>query len=181
MIDSRFSSIAEGNGVPLRKEFDLPTEKQVVSDLFPHKIETLESIDTVEALWRQVIPFLKEDVDALAKIKEKVPLLFRPLIPHFHDIEADDLVTYVNTIRTLELAAARYYPVARLTCPLTYIKAAESERDAGQIPDYCGSDITFLETGGSHFTMLQQPNVFELSKKMKLCLEQCERAGTDAL
>jgi thioesterase domain-containing protein/acyl carrier protein len=166
MIDSQFPFM-QSNDRSKEDGFTLAKERVFVSRLLGKKPKILETADTLEKLWDRATLFIKESRLDLSGIKKRIPDEIRDLIPHLNEIELDDLVIYVNAIRTWTKAVAKYQVKGKLKTQLAYIKASETDFDFGLIGDYFENSATVIEISGNHFSILKQPHVYEMAKQVE--------------
>jgi amino acid adenylation domain-containing protein len=162
IIDSQFPFAELNDKAPEIKEFSWADEKSLLSNLFENKIEHLEHTKTIAELWTKTVPLLKESTVSFESIKNYVPVDFRTIIPHFDQLSVEQLVAYVNTIRTLENALMRYQPLNQIAASILYIKAAESACNRELIESYFTQEIQFVEIPGNHFSIMEEPVVSQL-------------------
>lgn len=172
MIDCQFPDENNRNLFQPVPAFTLEDDKQMITGFFNYTSSFLENANTLEALWELTVVVLNEYQVDREKIESLIPLHIRQLIPHFTRLDSEEIVRYMNTIRTLERAINNYKPFGRLSARLIYIKAAESEWDINSYRDYCIDEMNIAILNGTHFTLMQPPYVQALAGFIQAALSK---------
>ncbi|HYE55002.1 MAG TPA: amino acid adenylation domain-containing protein [Chitinophagaceae bacterium] len=172
MIDSRFPFPEWKEGRAPQLEFTLAFEKELIFDLLESKPAVLNNATTLKSLWDQAFPFLETSSRGLDNIKSMIPEGVKEILPHFSELGMEDLVTYVNTIRTLEKAMAEYIPEGKLQARLVYLKASDTKLDTELLSQYFKREVTVIDAVGDHFSMLMHPHVTDTAQKFNYVLNQ---------
>ncbi len=143
-------------------------------EMFGTKQAELEAVDSIPELWKKAVKLLRNTDHDVEKIKTMVPEKMRPIIPHFNTIQLENLITYVNTIRSLLVLHAQGV-TSEVKAPLIYIRASQTVRNAQPIPDNVAKRIIFTEMEGDHFSILRKPQVQELARIVERGLKRLQK------
>jgi amino acid adenylation domain-containing protein len=160
MIDS---SVQTGPLNGHSKPFEAKRELDLISDIWPDAQKALDDTRSLDAIWTSVVRLLEEDEHLLAAGRTLVPAGFQQIIPHFGQLSAEELVRYINAIRSLDKSVARHQPAAHLESPVFYYQAAESVRDSNQLARSYGSHLRISRVNGDHFSIMTGEQVKQMS------------------
>jgi amino acid adenylation domain-containing protein len=166
MIDSQFPVTESRSGFSLDMEFTLEADRSLLFDLLEAKPAPLQNAATMKELWERSLDFFEKGGRGLVKIKNMIPEGIRSILPHLDEIGMEDLVMYVNTIRTLERTMIRYQPAAKLQAQLLYIRALQTELYTDAISSYFKKEVMILEVQTGHFNILQPPFAGQIADKV---------------
>ena len=165
-IDTQFTEPAGNRLSPLKDMFTYAQESAYLSTLLGNAAQQLTG-HTIAELWQSATQLLKVNQTGIHEIVQMIPKHILALVPPFQKITIEELIGYVNTVRTLEMAMHNYRQHKKLNAPLTFIKAGENKVDTTPLSHYFNQEMIIKEVPGDHFTILQQPHVQTLWKAIE--------------
>ncbi len=160
-------------------EFNLESEKELILGFFPespgnHTLkEKLNHVGDSSGTWAAVVSWLEENQVSVEFIKKLIPGDLAQTIPGYGLLGIKELIDYLNTWRTLTNARARYIPSKKVTTTLHYFKASGSAGGGLECwKDYCAGSIRSYEIMGDHFSILKEPGVDEVAKKVDIIFHE---------
>jgi tyrocidine synthetase III len=166
MIDSQFPVTYSRSGYTRDTLFTLEEDRQLLYEVLGAAPAELREAKTLKELWENSFAFLEKGGEGLAKIKNMIPSNIRSILPHADEIGIEDLVSYVNSIRTIERTVVRYHPDARLQVKLLYIRALDTKLDLSTLSNYFNSEPEIVPVEGSHFTILLPPRAEKVAREV---------------
>ncbi len=116
--------------------------------------------------WRKMVRQMKKLNPDSPEFKESIPQSLARSIPDFAQLGKDDLIKYVNIIRDLSIARAKYVPKRRIQSQLHYFEANQQNfinRDDWN--RYCQLPMMVHQVSGDHFSIFVKPAVIGFGKK----------------
>jgi len=86
------------------------------------------------------------------------------LIPHFDELEINQLSAYLNTIRSLDRAISNYQSDYEIDASLIYLKAEASDFSIDILDDLSRKKTQKYILEGDHFSIFKKPRLTVLSK-----------------
>ena len=171
MIDTVFAkNLSREEELPVN-DFPIEDEKLLLKEISDIEVETFNKVTVLGELWQTSIQLIGNG-ECLEKVKSKIPARYRDMTPNFDTINIEDLLSFVNTIRSLEKAANRYHPDTVLGTQLTYIKASETTYDSHLLHKYFRNKIAFKEIKANHFSIVQDPHVLQVAELLAKKLDE---------
>lgn len=156
-----FDTVLPNSSEQETNKFQLNEEVQMLRELLPEHIENLERHDSIEELWSYLADQMTEN-----QIQKLIPIALSALIPYFETLDIRQLISYVNTIRTLDLAISNYKMKGVIKAPLIFIKASETEHNNNLISKFFEKEINYSQIEGDHFSILKEPLVRETKEAL---------------
>jgi len=151
------------------KPFSLDTEIHLVRSFFGKEAAVqAEKYKDINELWESIADKKIEK----ARIIKQLPGDVRDAIPDVEKLETIDLLMYVNRIRTMHQARALYKPQRSLNAQIIFFNAVydniitDKELNISTWNSYCNAEIIKIDLPSNHYTMFDEPVVFELASKM---------------
>ncbi len=155
MIDTKFSNEMSYE----QTLFTLESEKTIIKELFNESLPIIEASNSVTMLWTNVIKILNSNDKLLDKFTADIPVYIQSLIPPIQNLTSEELVSHINTIRSLMELQIREGLAGAIQAKTTYVKAFESKRNVEKIKSYFGESLHYSCIKGDHFSIMQQPYV----------------------
>jgi thioesterase domain-containing protein len=159
------------------RPFTLESETELLSTLLTDdKIKNkLNEIDKIEKVWPFVCDYLtgaKFDMEMIRKI---FPRDWARGLPHFKELDLNELIYNMNMIRTFINTGSYYVPANKISTQMHYIVPARSNLENRDFWNrYSHPSIQFHKTGGDHFSIFQKPGVGKFAGKLGKLLSLLE-------
>lgn len=164
MIDTVFHGRLQTMDAMANSDFTMASEKLILQKYLPIEGRAIEHFSgSMEELWSSSVAHIESIDDN--KFKNEIPRAYIPLIPHFDEIDIQNLIKYVNTIRSLEYADLSYEPnvTDKLKAKLIYIGASDTDYGTDFMAEYFEGEVSKSELNTNHFAIMTQPAVDELA------------------
>ncbi len=135
---------------------------------------------SIEGIWRSVINLIKSDDYYIEAIKKFIPGDMSRIIPRFETAVIEDIIRYVNGIRSLHMARALYFPDRKLKSNIYFFNASEDtiikskDDNYKKWDEYCVNKLLQFNIQADHYTLFKSPGVEELGRIMNCILEKDE-------
>jgi hypothetical protein len=128
----------------------------------------LQGVESMEEVWQRSLKsmvFLDER-EVGNFVLGTLPPDVLPIIPHHDSQSIEQLIYYINMIKTLSYARARYLPEGRVVhAPVTFIGASSSRiANREEWAHYFSSEPAMVDVDASHFTLLVEPAVHQVAE-----------------
>lgn len=128
----------------------------------------LQGVESMEEVWQRSLKsmvFLDER-EVGNFVLGTLPPDVLPIIPHHDSQSIEQLIYYINMIKTLSYARARYLPEGRVVhAPVTFIGASSSRiANREEWAHYFSSAPAMVDVDASHFTLLVEPAVHQVAE-----------------
>lgn len=160
--------------------FSPETELQFLSQFLPMPKIAADSAANAVTIWQTAVQEIAAGQVLPQNIRNSVPGDVAAAIPNFDNADAFALVKYINVIRTLHSARARYFPAGLVKANTSFIEVTAhdviTDKDANLAgwQKYCAKPINRLPVEGDHFSIFTEPHVFGLAEVMKSILGSVE-------
>lgn len=163
----------------IEEEVTVSSEKSLINryiefnDIVKEKIE---NIDNMEQLWNFIIEYVeKRDLRGriVREFKKNIPQNIHRAIPNFEMCNMRELIYHLNTIRTLRYAKTFYMPISKVNTQINLFRAAEEQfLDESKWKLFSHKQIKSYEIKGTHYSIFNEPNISEFTKKFKNSFEE---------
>jgi len=145
------------------KTFTADSERSILQAIDPQLVEGMEKQEDLENIWRAAVLRIQKNDEIKAKLKNLVPSDMRSLIPYFESTTIEQLINYLNTIRTLANLSMANGEITLLTAECHYLSAEESDIDIQRLDKHFENRLKISKVPGNHFTIMQRPLVKKLA------------------
>jgi thioesterase domain-containing protein/acyl carrier protein len=167
IIDSKPPNI---NGNVKAKEFTIESELSWIRKYFDDE-EVIARFNTERDLndfWLDVIRYLKDLEEASEIIKGEIVKNIGFDIKEYEKASIEDLVKYMNFIRSLSTACNNYIPKNIINLQINYFAASESKNiRKGKWNNFSAYNMKVKKVVGTHFSIFIEPNVKSLYKQFE--------------
>ncbi|MCX7774432.1 MAG: thioesterase domain-containing protein, partial [Clostridia bacterium] len=149
--------------------FTLQSEKLFIKKYFNIKPDSIPGLDTVSALWAYLVDEAGRDEALKALIKAKIPQDISKAIPRYESASIQEIIRYLNGIRSLHLARAEYRPEGKVSCDTYFFNASVDADLKNKSHSYqkwnrlCTKVLTQIDITCDHYSLFQSPFVEELA------------------
>ncbi|MCK5056621.1 MAG: acyltransferase domain-containing protein [Candidatus Aminicenantes bacterium] len=155
-------------------EHTLETEKSFSKNFFVStgNEAELEKLDDMGNLWNFAVDFLKTD-QALVEGLRQLLIENEKAIPDYHSLTAEELVQFLNAIRTFNYAGSRYIPAGKINTPIHYFPVEDNPEREEYWNDYCRTPVIYHEIRGDHHSIFRdKEQITEFACKFNDVLKQ---------
>jgi hypothetical protein len=153
---------------PEVSEFNFESELNWILNYLPDDPlkKELKRVPEFNRLWPFVVDYLEKNVSDVQLIKQLIPEYVAQVIPNYEQLGIRDLIDYLNMDRTLSKAFNRYSPQTKISTPVHFFCARQTNkiyRDFWNTwNDYCTS-LYYYEIRGDHFSIMKKPDVIQFA------------------
>ncbi len=135
--------------------------------------ESSKEIYTMDELWLEAANYIEKHGIAVERIIKLVPQYAKQIQAGTENVENNEIIKYVNMIRTINRAVFGYKPIAKIKAHVHLIKAKDSSwLEPVKWEAYAEGYFELSEIEGDHFTIFSEPNVYELIKTFEKSMEE---------
>jgi thioesterase domain-containing protein/acyl carrier protein len=170
--------LSGGNGGS--REFTLQSELKWLKEYLPDETikEQLSGAADTEDVWVQILGYFEANRWKSDMIKKRIPDYVMQTIPNSRRLDTRQLISHLNTERTLHSAWARYVPEGKIDTQVHFFKADQQQ---GESPDdwikFCGKELKYYDVKGDHFSIFKKPRVTEFAKIFNKALHEVSENG----
>ncbi|MCP5045527.1 MAG: hypothetical protein GY940_00025, partial [bacterium] len=118
----------------------------------------------IERIWPSLIDHLITSGFSIEKARERFPSHWADGIPNFRQLSLDQLIYYMNVIRTFFNASLFYVPPRKLTTDVHYFVPTQSQIENKDLwANHCNHPLTFHQINGNHTSIFKVPQVADFS------------------
>nr|WP_275539675.1 alpha/beta fold hydrolase [Mediterraneibacter gnavus] len=146
--------------------FDTLSETALVERFAGQYREKVENKDIAE-IWETVLLDVQQGLIERDKLKVLIPGTILRVIPNKDSGNDRSFIKYVNRIRSYVNARDYYIPSSQLMTPVTYISAKDEKiENRTDWQRYVSAEIDFCEVNGTHVSIFEADNAYELAIKI---------------
>jgi len=128
--------------------------------------EKLNKCVEIEKIWPFVRDYLIASKIDIKMIKKIFPREWARGLPNFEELNLNELIYYMNMIRTFINATSYYVPSGKLSTPMHYIVPDQSNLGNRNFWNrYCRRSIKYHKISGDHFSIFKKPGVCIFAEK----------------
>jgi amino acid adenylation domain-containing protein len=116
----------------------------------------------LENMWRLFVRYLENDARDAEIMRGLIIQNQGPVIPNAGRLGIEELVRYFNVVRSFDAACAYYQPKSKVTTPVHYFRAGESNIVYDKWNEFTTKPLEVHEISGNHYSIFRQPAVKEL-------------------
>ncbi|XLS30271.1 non-ribosomal peptide synthase/polyketide synthase [Flavobacteriaceae bacterium M23B6Z8] len=146
------------------KVLNIASEKDLFESNYSNSVDHLEEATSLRALWKAYAASDAFRNASISSIRSEVPAKIKQLIPEFDTLDKNELFDAVNNIRMLLNASHSYLMENSVMARTLYIWPNEStaSKDEAMMKRFF-VDLEVQYAQGDHFSVLQHPNLLQLS------------------
>ncbi|MBL7703885.1 MAG: hypothetical protein JNM14_16665, partial [Ferruginibacter sp.] len=164
MIDTVTSKNQMAENTKTEPEFSLESEKELIVECMGEEELGVAGIASVEDLWQSVKLAIDRNPGLRENIRQYLPDNILQLVPNFDAVSSEEMISSLNTVRTLRHLVSKYKMQGSLNAKLHYVKAANTEFNHNMLSDFFDNNIALSILPGDHFSILKSPVVKDISK-----------------
>lgn len=162
--------------------FTPESELKLINDFFHIDLPKIVNEDdlTLIDLWDQVLTYLNSNKNSIQTMKNLIPKDMSRVIPKFETKPIEDIVRYVNCIRTLHISRALYYPNRILKTNMYFFNATEDtiikdkQDNNNKWNQYCDNETSLINIKADHYSLFESPGLEDLAQAMNAILDDIE-------
>ncbi|MGB7605871.1 MAG: amino acid adenylation domain-containing protein [Lutisporaceae bacterium] len=157
-----------------KSTFSLADETKFISSILPDNwlSEKAKTINTTDELWLEAIDYMERHGVSVESIIKLTPKYAKQIQAIVENLEINEIVRYVNMIRTINRAIYDYLPSTKIKATVHLIKAKDSSwLKPMNWEVYIENHYEVTEIEGDHFTIFSEPNVHELTEAFDKSME----------
>ncbi|WP_313186261.1 thioesterase domain-containing protein [Lacrimispora sp.] len=157
-------------------EFTISTEEDEIGNLPEYSTfkKKYNKFDSIQDIWTKLLKLYEEIELPVEKLKKYVYDDMDRAIPNFdaENIKVQDIVYYINVLRTFDNVRALYMPTRKLKTQCYFFMATEeAAANALLWNKYCEEKIDLYNIEGNNFSVLRYPGVLDFSAILNEILE----------
>ncbi len=157
-------------------EFTISTEEDEIGNLPEYSTfkKKYNKLDSIQDIWTKLLKLYEEIELPVGKLKKYVYDDMDRAIPNFdaENIKVQDIVYYINVLRTFDNVRALYMPTRKLkTQCYLFMATEEAAANALLWNKYCEGKINLYNIEGNNFSVLRYPRVLDFSAILNEILE----------
>ncbi len=146
--------------------FDVSSEAELIK-MFAQQHQDMIKNKNIDEIWETVLIALQKGLIERDMLKTFIPKTILRVIPNNDSGDERSFIKYINRIRSYVNARDHYIPDKKLNASVTYIGAKDEKIDKREDwQKYVYSDIDFCEVNGSHVSIFEEDNAYELGVKI---------------
>jgi hypothetical protein len=130
----------------------------------------------INEVWPFMVDYLESHGFDVEVIRKVVAEYEAHVVPGYHQLGIGQLIHYLNVGRTFAKARALYIPSTRINTGAHFFKASQSAFRHRRWKAYCKGTYQCYKIDGTHFSILQPPQVLTLAKLFNKALENAALA-----
>lgn len=154
------------------QEFTPSGELDLIENQFNIKLTKEGQINNMSTrdIWDLLIKTVKDNPAYIEPIKKQIPEDMMTIIPKYHKERFEDIIRYVNGIRSLHAARALYIPNNEVKCDVYFVNALTDKIIKNKNGNYymwnkyCKNKIKQIDIEGDHYSIFRSPAVEELGQ-----------------
>ncbi|MCK4765021.1 MAG: hypothetical protein KAW12_22675 [Candidatus Aminicenantes bacterium] len=157
-----------------RPQFTPETEKAFLKNFLGHigKADVLEEMADMEQLWTFAVDILKSD-ETLVEGLRQLLIENEKAIPNYQSLNGEELVQFMNAIRTFGYGGSFYIPAGKIHTPIHYFRVEDNPDREDYWGDYCHNPVIYHEIKGDHHSIFRDKGqIVEFARKFSEVLKQ---------